>query len=86
MTDRSTESKGIASLLKNLAQDSFVNCPIGKLAQIDSESASILDELLTSDKVSVRKIYEAIRTEKLRIGKDSMQAHRNKKCSCFNAR
>lgn len=85
MAKGTSESKSLAPLLQNLARNSLENCPIGKLAKTDPETAAILDELLAGDAVSVRKIYAAIRTEKMRIGRDAMQAHRDRKCSCFNA-
>ena len=85
MAKSSSKSKSLAPLLQDLVQNSLKNCPISKLAKTDPESAAILNELLASDNVSVRKIHAAVRTEKMRIGRDAMQAHRDRKCSCFNA-
>jgi len=81
----SSKSKSLVPLLKDLTQNSSKNCSVGKLAKTDPESAAILEGLLAGDTVSVRKIYAAIRLEKMRIGRDSLQAHRDRKCSCFNA-
>jgi hypothetical protein len=80
----SSESKSLAPLLQNLTQDSLENCPIGKLTKTDPESAAILNDLLAGDNVSVRKIHRVVRAENMSIGRDSLQAHRNRKCSCFD--
>ena len=85
MAKGSSESKRLGPLLQNLTHKPSSNCSIGKLQKTDPTSAGILDELLAGDNISVRKIYAAIRTENMGIGRVALQAHRDRKCSCFNA-
>ena len=85
MTKGGSESKRLGPLLQNLTKDSKEKCPVARLAKTDPDSADILDDLLMSESISVRKIHRVIRAENMGIGREALQAHRDRKCSCFNA-
>lgn len=58
-------------------------CPVQALLnQLDSETADLLERLLTKSHKSVRSIHSELASSGIRIGRDSLANHRNGWCRC----
>ena len=75
----------LAQRLKELEERSSLNtlCSMGKLLlDIDDESRGILIRLLESDIVSTRSITMELQSSGFRIERQTVTAHRSKRCNC----
>lgn len=84
MSKNPTTNEVFASKLSLLVEEAYLGlCPVGKFAKRDPESGQILVRLLDETTIPVVQIYQIVFDEQIKIGKDTLYRHRNKRCVCF---
>lgn len=60
-------------------------CPVSRWIEENPEAGEILQRLLDGS-VPTRRIYETLKREGVKIGRDTLAHHRQKRCVCANFR
>lgn len=54
--------------------------------ELDTETADILENLLTNSKTSLRAIHAELRESNVRVAREALGVHRNNWCGCKETR